>query len=270
MNNISAIRLYVGEVWHKRWQPVTHYFRYRVFYLLVDVDCLSTPETSRHLPWCLSLDRFNLFSLYRRDYLNRCRDDLKGQITAALHQAGIVQIPHRVLLLTMPRVLGYAFNPINVFYCLDVDDAVMAVLYEVNNTFGETHHYVFLQGAAADQGIEVHGVKKAFHVSPFLPVDGAYAFQPTLPLDDLSLLITYQDPAGMPQLAAGLSGQDAPLTAPRLMKLFVGLPLLTLKVTAAIHWQALRLWLKGLRVWRKPEPPTAASTPAHRNYSPAE
>jgi DUF1365 family protein len=234
-----------------------------VFYLLVDVEELAVPQKTSTRPWCLSLDRFNLFSVHQKDYLDKGSEDLKSQITTALAGVDIGEVPARVMLLTMPRVLGYAFNPINIFYCLDVDDSIMAILYEVNNTFGERHSYAFQIGQGQpgpSKQLSPHQADKNFHVSPFFPVEGKYRFRQSPPDDTLALSISYRDRDDRPLLSATLSGKRAKLTARTLAGLFFRIPFMTLKVTSAIHLQAVRLRMKGLVFWHKPSPPSHAVT----------
>ena len=265
MTNIVEASLYVGQVWHKRWRPVVHTFGYSIFYLLVDIDLLADPDRHNKLPWCLSFDRFNLFSIHKNDYLDKDSDGLRQQINSALASAGIVEEPSRVLLLTMPRVLGYAFNPINIYYCLKADDSVSAVLYDVNNTFGERHSYAFQTGqeqSLCPTAISPHQADKNLHVSPFFPVEGQYRFCQSLPGESLSLAISYRDQENHLLLSAKLSGKRAHLNSTKLLSLLFKIPFLGLKVTLAIHLQALRLRLKGLAFWHKPIPPRQAVTGA--------
>jgi len=263
-NNVEA-SLYVGQVWHKRWRPIVHTFRYSVFYLLVDINHLANPDRHNAGPWCLSFDRFNLFSIHEKDYLDKDSDGLRKQIGTALADAGIDEEPAKVMLLTMPRVLGYAFNPINIYYCLQADDSVSAVLYEVNNTFGERHNYAFQAGqgqSVLPNALSPHQADKNFHVSPFFPVKGQYRFRQSLPEESISLAISYRDQENRPLLSTTLSGQRAHLDSINLLALFFKIPFLGFKVTAAIHVQAARLWLKGLAFWRKPIPPRQVVTGA--------
>jgi DUF1365 family protein len=241
-----AAKLYVGEVWHKRWRPVTHAFKYNVLYLLVDVAALDAVDKAARLPRGLSFDRFNLFSVHAKDHLAADGQPLGDQVHEALQDNGIDERADRILMLSLPRVLGYVFNPISVFYCLRRDGSVFAMLYEVNNTFGAKHLYVFPVDGEEGGSIAQHGADKKLHVSPFFDVAGDYRFRQLLPSELLSLGIVYRDSEGKPLLSASLQGEEKPLTSKQLAWQFIRLPFLTVKVTAAIHWEAIRLWWRGI------------------------
>jgi uncharacterized protein len=251
--------LYAGSVTHQRLRPVPHRLRYRVFWLLLELDELH--RVTRRLRW-FSLDRFNLFSLHQRDYGTGDGRDLRAYVERQLHAAG-VSGEGTILLLTMPRVLGYAFNPLNVYFCHRPDGHLQAVLCEVNNTFGERHSYL-LEVNAADgaMGRVVQQCAKRFHVSPFLDLDMRYVFDVDAPSPDKEFLrfaVTVIDDDG-PVLSASLEGRRRPLDDRTLLRAFAGFPLLTLKVIVAIHWEALCLWLKGLRIRPNPGAPIAPVT----------
>ncbi len=259
-------RLYTGEVMHKRLLPFRHRFRYRVFSLLLDLDEL--PRLDRELR-LFSHNRFNLFSFHDRDHGGRDGRPLRPWIAARLAEAGIESDiatdiaggRGRIELLCFPRVLGYVFNPLTIWFCRDSSDRLRAVLYEVRNTFGDKHGYLLPVAEAhrPEQPLR-QACAKGFHVSPFLPMDGGYRFRLHEPGERLSVLIREDLPEGE-VLVATQTGRRAPLDDRRLARAFVAFPLLTLKVIAAIHWQALRLWLKGARFHRRPAPPAAEVTP---------
>jgi DUF1365 family protein len=165
-----------------------------------------------------------------------------------LAAAGLGEAGARIAVLTMPRILGYAFNPISIYFCRDRDDALGAIVYEVHNTFGERHSYVL---AADGDGAVTHGTAKAFHVSPFLGMDMRYAFRVQPPGERLSVAIRGEDGDG-PMIVAALSGERRPLTDGMLARMLAAYPLMTLKVTAGIHWHALRMILRGFRIYRHP------------------
>jgi DUF1365 family protein len=159
--------------------------------------------------------------------------------------------PARIMMLTMPRLFGYAFNPITVYFCHDADGALMATVYEVHNTFGEAHCYVFEPGREMD-AVPRHEARKTFHVSPFYPVEGHYSFSLRQPKARIALAIRYFGADGQHDLTACLKAKRLSLKASALMKVFASIPLVTFKVTAAIHYEALRLFLKRLKVFSKP------------------
>lgn len=252
MTAMSA--LYAGTVMHQRLRPLRHRLRYRVFSLLIDLDEL--PALHQRLRW-FSVNRFNLFSLHERDYGAGAAVRLRDHVDRQLHHAGLAS-GGPVRLLTMPRILGYAFNPLSVYFCHRPDGALQALLYEVNNTFGERHSYLIPVNAHDATAAHIHQrCAKQFHVSPFLGLAMDYAFDVTAPAPErpgLTVSVTAHDAEG-PVLLAQMHTQRRPLTDAALLWAFVAHPLLTLKVVGAIHWEALRLWIKGADVRSKPPPP---------------
>jgi DUF1365 family protein len=245
--------LYPATVMHRRRIAPLYRFVYRVFYLLVDVDRLA--ELDRSLRW-LSLDRFNLLSLRTRDYGGH--QGLRGWAESVLATQGIAIGGGRIRLLTMPRVLGHAFNPINLWYCDSSDGALRAVIAEVNNTFGEKHCYVLASDGAALPYGQVIEKDKRFHVSPFLDRRGRYRFVLGEPAEKIRVAIHEygQGDGGESQaiLDATLSGQRQALNDRAVLGQVLRMPWMTLKVVAAIHWQALKIWIRGARLFHKPEP----------------
>lgn len=244
--SLPAARLYAGEVWHKRWRPVTHTFKYSVLYLLVDIAALDSTNYTTRLPNILSFNRFNLFSVHAKDHLAGDDQPLQDQVHRALRDNSVDEQADRILMLSLPRVLGYVFNPISVFYCLRSDGSIFAILYEVNNTFGAKHLYVFPVDGEEGGAVAQHGADKQLHVSPFFDVVGEYRFRQLLPSELLSLAIVYRDNDSKPLLSASLQGKEMPLKSKQLAWQFIRLPFLTVKVTAAIHWEAARLWWRGI------------------------
>lgn len=253
--------LYTGHVMHMRLTPFTHKFRYRVFALLLDIDRL--PETLGRLK-LLRLDRFGLLSFYRRDHGARDGSALRPWVEGLLAAAG-QPIPARIRLLSFPRIFGYAFNPLSVYYCDDANGRLESVVYEVKNTFGDQHPYVVAIQDAPD-GTARHQVDKSFFVSPFLGMDQTYRFTIRPPGERLALKIRQHDGAG-PWLIATQSGVRRVLTDAELARQWLTHPLMTVKVFFAIHWQALRLALKGARFhrYRGPYPDPAIGPGASNN-----
>jgi DUF1365 family protein len=246
--------LYVGNVIHRRLRPRAHRLRYRIFSVLLDLDRID--DLARRLR-LFSHGRFNLFAFHDRDYGAGTDEPLRAQIDRLLCAAGIALDGGAIRLLTMPRILGFAFNPLNVYFCHDSRDALRAVLYEVNNTFGERHSYLL----PVDQpdGAVRQACAKAFHVSPFLGMDMHYAFRVAETPQSLSIAIIASDAAG-PVVTALHSARRRELTDRALARVFVTHPLLTLKVVGGILWEALRLWAKGVPVRRRPAPPVSPVT----------
>lgn len=235
--------LYLGRVMHRRLRPFVHHFVYRVFSLCVDIDEL--PALGRRLR-LFSHNRLNLFAFHDRDHGPCDGTPLRPWVETLVRRAGIELAGGRVRLLCFPRILGYAFNPLAVWFCHRADGALAAVVYEVRNTFGERHSYVLPVAPAAGETLR-QGCPKRFYVSPFLAVSGRYAFRLAEPGERLSMAIRLRD-AGGDLLLASHTGARAPLDDRTLLRAFFGYPLMTLKVIAAIHWEALRLWRKGARL----------------------
>jgi len=257
--------LYDGAVTHQRLTPRRHRLRYRLFQLLVDLDQL--PALDRRLR-LFGHNRFALFSLHDRDHLAGDARPLRGQIEAMLREAGIDARGGPIRLLCLPRVLGYVFNPLSIFYCHRPSGELVAVVLEVNNTFGERHCYV----VEAVGGAEVvrRGCAKAFFVSPFLGLDMTYDFRLAAPVGRATTAILGRGPDGAPIIAAVFSGARRPLDDRELARAFFSHPLLTLKVVAAIHWEAVKLLTKGVRLQAKPAAPARGVTVVQSERPPAD
>lgn len=234
--------LYVGQVMHHRLAPVRHRFVYRVLYLLVDIDRLADLDCGLRL---LSVDRPNLYSFWSADHGARDGGPLRPWIDRHLAANDLEISGGSVFLLCMPRVLGYVFNPLSIYYCYDAGRHLSAIVYEVHNTFGAQHVYV-LPAAPAQRSADAvrHGCAKAFYVSPFIEMRARYRFRISPPGTRLSVTIREQGEAGT-RLVASLTGERRPLTDWQLAQAAFSHPLVTLKVIAGIHWEAFRLWLKG-------------------------
>ena len=240
-----------GAVMHRRLFPVQYRFVYRLFSLLLDLDEL--PQLHRRLR-LFSHNRFNLFSFYDRDHGSGEDVPLRRWIEAVMADHGIELAGGRIELLSFPRVLGHVFNPISIWYCRHRDGSLRAVICEVNNTFGERHHYLLHeQGRPLEWPLRAEKAK-VFHVSPFLGMQARYRFRLSGREDRLAVLIReYEGPDLM--LVASLSGHLVSITDGRLAWAFVRYPFLTLKVVAMIHWQALKLWIQRVPFYPKPPAP---------------
>lgn len=244
--------LYRGRTVHVRFAPFEHKLSYDIFQLLLDIDKLDTTVGS--LKW-LKHNRFAPFAFYDKDHGDRSGANLRNWVEARLEEAGVTLDGGPIRLLTFPRVLGFVFNPISVFFAYARSGELRGVIYEVNNTFGETHSYV---APASNGAIEYHSADKVFHVSPFFDVSGRYAFTLRAPADMLSLVIDkFSD--GVRDHVAALKARRQPLTDAALVKAFFTIPFLTLKVVAAIHFEAVKLLFKGARYYNKPKPPPLSS-----------
>jgi uncharacterized protein len=248
--------LYIGEVMHQRLKPFGHRFAYGVFSLLVDVDRLG--ELGRLTP-LISVNRPNLVSFHDSDHTERDGETVRAFADRLLEDAGLRQRATRILLLAYPRVCGYVFNPISVYFAYDAGGRLIALIYAVRNTFGQRHTYV---AALEDGDLSEAGVrqtrKKIFHVSPFISMDACYHFR-VLPPGKVVRLRINETAAGEPLLAATFAGEAKPLSSLALSACLLKFPLLTWKIMAGIHWEALKLWLKGARFHRSPLPPRPAS-----------
>lgn len=247
--------LYVGQVFHRRARPRVHALRYRVFSLLVDLDEIDELAASL---WPFSRNRFNLFAFHDRDFGERTDEPLARYVVRRLEAAGIRQVPARILLSCHPRVLGYAFNPLSLFYCVDAAGRPFAVVHEVHNTFGERHAYVLaVDGRAARSEPWIRQrADKALFVSPFNHMDMRYEFRLNVPGERQVVVVRVHDANGL-LLTASYTAARRPLDARHLLGLLAGMPLMTFKVFAGIHWEAFRLWCKRVPRFAHRPPPHA-------------
>jgi len=252
--------LYVGSVMHRRLRPRQHGLHYRLFWMLIDLDELDRLGEELRV---FSRNRFNLVSFHDRDFGGGTDAPLRQQIEGLLEASGIGDAATRIELFAMPRILGYAFNPLSVWFCRDRDDKLRAVVYEVHNTFGERHSYVLPVIGESDQALAQH-TSKAFHVSPFLGMAMDYAFRVSPPGERVSVAIRGED-AGGPVIVAGLAGARRELSDRALLRVLAVFPLMTLRVTAAIHWHAIRMVLKGFRI--HPHPASMGRSGAYNQLS---
>jgi DUF1365 family protein len=241
--------LYVGEVIHERFAPRRHRLRYRIFQVLIDIDAAPTLAKRLRL---FAHNRPGLFSLHDKDHGDGSGASLRAFVEKSLAQAGLALPGGQVLIQCMPRVLGYVFNPLTLYYCHDAEGLLGAMIYEVHNTFGQRHSYVI--PVSPDKAGQVRqSCGKVFHVSPFMGMDMSYHFTIGAPGESVSTVIQGLGADGELLIFAGFKGARRPLSDGQLLRLFVSYPLMTLKVTAAIHIEAVKLLLKGLRL--KPAPP---------------
>jgi DUF1365 family protein len=246
--------LYVGEVMHRRLRPVAHRFVYRVFSILVDLDELPTLDRRLRL---FAHNRFGVFALRDRDHGPRDGTPLRPWVEAVCARFGIDIADGRIFLHCFPRVLGLGFDPLSIYWCQGADGAPKAILYEVKNTFGDQHvYFVRVDGVPRPGQALRHARDKIFHVSPFIGMEARYAFKLHEPGDRLSIAINETGPGGT-ILVATHRGDRRPLDDRTLLRAFLSYPVLTLKVLGGIHWEALKLWLKGAQFHSRPQPPSA-------------
>jgi DUF1365 family protein len=246
-----AACLYLGHTVHQRLAPRPHKFSYGVFQLLLDVDRLDQAFQGLKL---IRNGRFGLFSFAEQDHGARDGSPIRPWVLNQLEAAGLTASAATIRLLCFPRILGFVFNPLSILFVEDADGRLEAVIYEVCNTFGQSHAYVV--PANGDGEVHRQSADKAFYVSPFWPVAGGYRFWVTRPEDRFDLTIVKQT-EGRADFVAKLSARRKALTDRCLLSLSFTMPLMTLGVVAAIHWEALRLWIKGAPVWARPAGPKA-------------
>lgn len=245
----AAGHLYPATVMHRRLVAPLYRFTYRVFYLLVDVDRLDGLDRALRF---FSHNRGNLLSI--RDADHGDGRGLRAWAERMLRSGGLEPDGGRIRLLCMPRVLGMGFNPISLWYCERRDGSLQAILAEVNNTFGEKHSYLLASAPDAAAYGQTYEKDKCFHVSPFFDLHGRYRFELGEPGEALRVLI-HETREGVPILDATLAARRQALTDGAIVKQVLAMPLLMLKVVAGIHWEALKIWLRGARFHSKPAPP---------------
>jgi DUF1365 family protein len=246
--------VYSGLVGHSRLKPRRHALRYRSFMLLLDLDELDRLDRARGL---FGHNRPALLSFYDRDHGDGS-GALRPQIERRLAEAGLpTGGPIRIL--CMPRVLGLVFNPLTEIFCHAASGELIAIVHQVSNTFGERHSYL-LPAAEADGHVR-QACDKRFYVSPFMDMGLTYDFDIVPPGERTSIAIRVSDTDGL-MLTATFDATRKPFTDANLLEGWLAHPLLTLKVVAGIHWEALKLWLKGMKLRKRPRAPEAAYTVA--------
>ena len=237
--------LYAGVVTHLRRRPRRHNLRYRVMQGLFDLDELPALDRKLRL---FGHNRAAPISFHDKDHGDGS-GELRPWVEAQLRAAGLDGDWGALRLLCMPRMLGYVFNPLSVYFCHEPGGRLAAILYEVNNTFGQRHAYVLPADEAS--GTIRQGCDKAFYVSPFMPMDLRYDFRIVPPGARVGVEVAARDADG-PLLDARFLGARRSLTDLALLRALIAYPAMTLNVVLAIHWEAVRLWLKGLRLAPRP------------------
>ena len=235
--------IYTGLVVHQRTRPRAHRLSYRVFSLLIDLDELDALRSGLRR---LGINRPALLSFHEKDHGDG--GSLRDWVGAQVRKAGIAA-DGPIRMLTYPRMFGYVFNPLTVYFCHGADGRLVAILYEVANTFGERHAYVLPADGATDT--VRHECAKDFYVSPFMPMECRYNFAIRPPGDAVQVLINEDDAEGL-LLTASFTGRRSELTDGALLKAVLSHPLMTLKVTAGIYLEAVKLVFKGMPVFAHP------------------
>ena len=237
--------IYNGTVIHKRFKPKIHYFKYKVFSLLIDLSELE--NLSKKIKF-FSYNKFNLVSFYEKDHGNRDGSSLVSWVKKNLEDNNINSENTKIKLLCYPRILGYVFNPLSVFYIYDESEKLVCILYEVKNTFGEQHTYIFK--VDNDQKLYQHNCSKKFHVSPFIEMNCKYFFRLLKPGEKISVIIDqYQTDEKI--LYASQDGERVDFNTKELIKSYLKHPLMTFKIISAIHFEAFKLWVKGIKFIKK-------------------
>ena len=236
--------IYNGTVIHKRFRPKIHFFKYRVFSFLLDLDEIEF--ISKKIKF-FSYNKFNIISFFDKDHGPRDGTSLKLWVTENLKKLYIFDNDLKIKLLCYPRMFGYVFNPLSIFFVYNKRNQLISILYEVKNTFGEQHTYIFKTN---DENLIQNSCLKKFYVSPFIQMECKYFFRVLNPKNKLSVVIDqYQDDKKL--LFASQDGVACEFNAKNLIISFLTHPLMSIKVITAIHFEAFRLWLKGIKLVKK-------------------
>ncbi len=243
--SISSSSIYSGLVTHRRFKPKKHFFSYKTFSLLIDLNEIQHIEKKIKF---FSYNKFNILSFYDIDHGPRDGSLLVTWVQKVLKKSNINFRIEKIKLLCYPRFFGYVFNPLSIFYCYDKNLNIKAILYEVKNTFNEQHTYVFR--CSQSSNLILHKCRKKFYVSPFIEMKTFYNFRLFKPGRNLNIIIKQRDSKG-PLLTARQTGKKLNFTSKNLMIQFLKHPLMSFKVIAAIHFEAFRLWSKGVKYVKK-------------------
>ena len=237
--------IYNGTVIHKRFKPKTHFFKYNVFSLLIDLSELD--QLDKNIKF-FSFNKFNLISFFEKDHGDRDGSSLVEWVKKNLDKNNISSEDVKIKLLCYPRIFGYVFNPLSVFFIYNSNEKLISILYEVKNTFGEQHTYIFK--VENENNIFQHNCSKKFHVSPFIEMNCDYFFKILKPGEKMSVIIDqYQTNEKI--LYASQDGKRVDFNSKELLKSYLKHPLMTFKIISAIHFEAFKLWTKGIRFIKK-------------------
>ena len=237
--------IYTGTVIHKRFKPKNHSFNYKVFSLLIDLSELDLMHQKLKL---FSYDGFNIISFFNKDHGPRDGSSLKDWVKDNLKKNDIETENIQIKLLCYPRIFGYVFNPLSVFYIYDKNSELISILYEVKNTFGEQHTYIFK--VLKDSNLIQNNCSKKFHVSPFIDMNCNYFFRLLKPGNKISVIIDQYDSKDK-ILYASQDGIRSDFNTKYLIKSYLKHPIMTFKIIIAIHYEAFKLWVKGIKFIKK-------------------
>tara|TARA_B100001123_G_scaffold260670_1_gene290442 strand:+ start:170 stop:940 length:771 start_codon:yes stop_codon:yes gene_type:complete len=239
--NLFNSCIYSGFVTHRRFKPKRHFFAYKTFSFLIDLNEIKNLEKKIKF---FSYNKFNILSFYDVDHGPRDGSSLVNWVKNTLLNAKINVGSGTIKLLCYPRFFGYVFNPLSIFYCYNENSQLKAILYEVKNTFNEQHTYVFAASPHSD--LILHKCDKKFYVSPFMEMKTFYNFRLINPGKNLNIFIKQRDNEGT-LLTACQVGKKIEMSSKNLLIQFLKHPLMSFKVILAIHFEALRLWMKGVK-----------------------
>ena len=237
--------IYNGQVIHKRFKPKVHNFRYKVFSLLIDLSELEKLDQNVNF---FSINKFNLISFYEKDHGERDGSSLKLWVKKNLEKNNIQVNNIKIKILCYPRIFGFVFNPLSVFYVYNLEDQLISILYEVKNTFGEQHTYIFK--VTKDSNLIQNNCSKKFHVSPFIEMNCNYFFRLLKPGNKISVIIDQYDSEDK-ILYASQDGFRSDFNTKHLIKSYLKHPIMTIKIILAIHYEAFKLWAKGIKFIKK-------------------
>ena len=241
---IKNSKIYTGKVIHKRFKPKEHYFKYNVFSLLIDLNELE--EINKYIKF-FSYNKFNIISFYDKDHGDRDGSSIKLWVEKNLKSIGIMTEDISIKLLCYPRIFGYVFNPLSTYFIYNKHSELISIFYEVKNTFGEQHTYIF---KAQDEKTVQNKCKKKFYVSPFIEMDCEYHFKTLNPREQLSVVINQNDKDGK-LLFASQDGISKDFNNKNLILSYLTHPLMTFKIIGAIHYEAFKLWAKRIKLIAK-------------------
>jgi len=242
---IKDSSIYIGNVIHKRFKPKIHFFKYKVFSILLDISEIDILDKSLKI---FSYNKFYIVSFYDADHGPRDGTSIKEWVIKNLNDNRINTENIKIKLLCYPRIFGYVFNPLSVFFIYNKNSELISILYEVKNTFGEQHTYVFK--TKENENYIKHTCKKKFHVSPFIEMDCTYFFKILKPSEKISVIIDQYDEEGK-LLYASQDGDRIELNNKNLVLSYLRHPLMTFKIIVAIHFEAFKLWTKGIKFIKK-------------------
>ena len=242
---IKDSSIYIGNVIHKRFKPKIHFFKYKVFSILLDISEIDILDKSLKI---FSYNKFNIVSFYDADHGPRDGTSIKEWVIKNLNDNRINTENIKIKLLCYPRIFGYVFNPLSVFFIYNKNSELISILYEVKNTFGEQHTYVFK--TKENENYIKHTCKKKFHVSPFIEMDSTYFFKILKPSEKISVIIDQYDEEGK-LLYASQDGDRIEFNNKNLVLSYLRHPLMTFKIIVAIHFEAFKLWTKGIKFVKK-------------------